>query len=102
MVMKDRDSNTVFADVVEAKGRGFEGTVENVVRNISRLGYKKVIHCSDQEPAILDLITGIIAARQEPTMPLNSPVGESQANGLVERAVRSVKDQVRTLRLARQ
>ena len=44
----------------------------------------------------------MIAARREPTIPQNSPVGESQANGLVERAVRSVKDQVRTLRLALQ
>ena len=102
LVMKDRDSNTIFADVVEAKGRGLEGTVENVVRNIARLGYKKVTLCSDQEPAILGLIAGIIAARQEATISQNSPVGESQANGLVERAVRSVKDQVRTLRLALQ
>ena len=100
--MKDRDSKTIFADVVEAKGRGLGGTVENVVRNIASLGYKKVTLCSDQEPAILDLIEGIIAARKEPTIPQNSPVGESQANGLVERAFRSVKDQVRTLRLALQ
>ena len=100
--MKDRDSKTIFADVVEMKGRGIEGTVENVVKNIAKFGYKKVILCSDQEPAIIDLIEGVIAERQEPTIPQNSPVGESQSNGLVERAVRSVKDQVRTLRLALQ
>ena len=35
LVMKDRDSKTIFADVVEMKGRGLEGTVENVVRNIA-------------------------------------------------------------------
>ena len=102
LVMKDRDSKTIFADVVEMKGRGMKGTVENAFRNIARLGYKKLILCSDQETAILSLIEAIIAARKEPTIPQNSPVGESQANGLVERAVRSVKDQVRTLRLALQ
>merc|ERR1712086_1128492 len=32
LVMKDRDSKTMFADVVEMKGRGIEGTVENVVK----------------------------------------------------------------------
>ena len=48
----------------------------------------------------MDLIAGVIAARDEPTIPRNSPVGESQSNGLVERAVRSSKDQIRTLRLA--
>ncbi len=35
MVMKDRNTKTIFADVVEAKGRALEGTVENVVRNIA-------------------------------------------------------------------
>ena len=42
LVMKDRDSKTIFADVVEMKGRGFEGTVEHVVWNIARLGYKQL------------------------------------------------------------
>ena len=77
LVMKDRDTKTVFADVVETEGRGVEGAVENAVRNIARLGHKKVILCADQEPAILDLINGIIEVRQEPTIPQNSPVGES-------------------------
>ena len=54
--MKDRDSKTIFTDVVEMKRRGLEGTVEKSVRSIARLGYKKVILCSDQEPAILDLV----------------------------------------------
>ena len=46
LVMKDRDSKTMSADGVELKGRRLEGTVEDVVRNIARLGYKKVILCS--------------------------------------------------------
>ena len=85
LVMKDRDIKTIFAGVVEMKGRGLEGTVENVVKNIARLGYKKVILCSDQEPAIIHLIEGVIAERKEPTIPQHSPVGESQSNGLVEK-----------------
>ena len=100
LVMKDRDSKMIFADAVEMKGRGLDGTVQRVVENLARLGHKKVILRSDQEPAIIDLIAGVIAVRDDPTIPRNSPVGESQSNGLVERAVRSVKDQVRTLRLA--
>ncbi len=40
-VMKDRDSKTRFADVVEIKGRGLEGTVENVVRNIAKTRLQK-------------------------------------------------------------
>jgi hypothetical protein len=57
------------------------------VENLAKLGHRKVVLRSDQEPAMLDLIAGVIEARQDPTIPQNSPVGESQSNGLVERAV---------------
>ena len=100
LVMKDRTSKAVLVDVVEMKGRGLEGTIERVISNLATLGHKKVILRTDQEPAILDLVKGVIEARAEPTLPENSPVGESQSNGMVERAVRSAKDQIRTLRLA--
>ena len=102
IVMKDRDTKAISSDVVELKGRGIDGTIERVIENIRRLGYKKIILKSDQEPALVDLINGIIEARDDITIPECSPVGESQSNGMIERAVRSVKDQVRTLRLALQ
>ena len=102
VIMKDRDSKIVFSDIVEAKGQGTSGTIQRIVDNISRLGYKQVIIKSDQEPALIDLINGIIEFRDDPTIPRHSPVGESQSNGLVERAVRSSKDQIRTSKLALQ
>ena len=100
VIMKDRDSKAVFSDMVEVKGQGISGTIQRIADNISRLGYKKVILKSDQEPALIDLINGIIEYRDDPTIPEHSPVGESQSNGLVERAVRSCKDQIRTSKLA--
>ena len=102
LVMKDRDTKTIFADAIEMKGRGLDGTVNRVVEDLARLGHKQVILRSDQEPAIVVLIAGVDAARDDPTIPRNSPVSESQSNGLVERAVRSSKDQIRTLRLGLQ
>ena len=60
IVMKDRDTKTISSDVVELKGRGIDGTVERIIENIRRLGYKKIILKSDQEPALVDLINGII------------------------------------------
>ena len=51
---------------------------------------------------LVDLVNGVIEARDEGTIPECSPVGESQSNGAVERAVRSTKDQVRTQRIALQ
>ena len=50
----------------------------------------------------MDLINGVIEARAESTIPEHSPVGEPQSNGLVERAVRSTKDLIQTLKLALQ
>ena len=102
IVPKHRDTNTISSYVVELKGRGIDGTIERIIEDIRRLGYKKIIIKSDQEPALVDLINGIIEAREDITIPECSPVGESQSNGMIERAVRSVKDQVRTLRLAPQ
>ena len=100
MVMKDRDTKTIFADAVEMKERGLDGTVTRVVENLAKPGHKKIILRSDQEPAILYLIAGVIAAREDSTIPQNLPVGKSKSNGLVEPAVWPSKDQVRTLRLA--
>ena len=102
IVMKGRESKAIFANVVELKGRGMEGTIGRVIENLRRLGYKRLVFKYDQEPAILDLVNGIIEAREEETIPNNSTVGESPSNGVVERAVRSVKDQIRNFKLALQ
>ena len=100
IVMKDRDTKALFADVVELKGRGLAGTVERVVDNIRRRGHRKLIIKTDQEPALLDLVNWIIDLRDEATIPDNSPVVESRSNGVIDRGVTIVKEQVRTLRLA--
>ena len=65
IVMKDRESKAIFANVVELKGRGMEGTIDLVIENLRRLGYKRIVLKSDQEPAILDLVNRISEARDE-------------------------------------
>ena len=42
---------------------------------------------ADQEMAIADVRRQVIALRLAETVPVNSPVGESQSNGRVENAV---------------
>ncbi len=81
--MKDRESKAIFANVVELKGRGMEGTIDGVIENLRRLGYKRIVLKYDQEPAILDLVNGIIEAREDDTIPKDSPIGESPSNGVV-------------------
>ena len=52
---------------------------------------------SDQEPAIVDVKRAVIAKRgSAPTIPVNSPVGDSQSNGRVENAITKVRNMVNT------
>ena len=74
--------------------------MQRVTDNIKRLGHNLFFLKSDQERALLDLVKGVIEQRDEPTDPESAPVHESQSNGVTERGVRAVKDQVRTRKLA--
>ena len=64
------------------------------------LGYRRIILKSDQEPAILALKNEIRKNIKEEVVFEESPVGESQSNGMIERAVRDVKAQIRTMKEA--
>ena len=54
---------------------------------------------SDQEASIVALQHDVQRIRAGKTIPINSPVGESQSNGRIENAIRRVQDKVRTLNL---
>ena len=65
--------------------------------DISKCGYhgREVLR-SDQEPALQDLMGEVARLRGDlPTVLEASPVGDSQSNGFVERAVRSVEEMIR-------
>ena len=55
---------------------------------------------SDGEPSIVALKTAAADAAGVECVPRESPVGEHQANGLVENACREIKRQVRVARSA--
>ena len=53
---------------------------------------------SDQETAIVDVQRAVIAKRgNAPTIPANSPVGDSQSNGRVENAIKKVRNMAKTI-----
>ena len=64
------------------------------------MGYGKIIFKSDNEPSIVDVWNAIRSTRTAPTIPENCPKGESQANGLAERAIQDVEGIVKTLKVA--
>ena len=103
LVIRDSRSKSIFAHVVPAKGvdeRGF--SVDALVDDIKWLGYVRVTLKSDNEPAILKLLTeslrelriqGLEQASEE-----HPPEYDPQSNGSAEVAVKLLKGHLRTLR----
>ena len=85
LVMKERRSRVLMANVVQAKGRGLGETVDQVVANVHRLGCQTgMILKTDNEPALLDLRRAVSARLGIWAVPEVSPAYEPQANGVVE------------------
>ena len=97
-VMTDHETKAVFAYVCEQKGSESKGVVDQVVEDINKLGRTKVILKTDQEPAIRDVQRAVRDRRKHEAILENSPVGESQSNGIVERCIQTVVAQVRTMK----
>ncbi|CAK0798994.1 unnamed protein product, partial [Prorocentrum cordatum] len=96
----------VTADVLPCKGIGDPACVPALLRAYVAAGHRKFIARSDGEPAIVDLKSRAVAtARARHNMDVileETPERDSQANGLIESAVRDVKATARTLRFAAQ
>lgn len=85
--------------LVPKKGLSGQGWVAKAVANdIKTWGCSNVILKSDQERS-LGAIHNEVKRLRAPlmTIPGNAPRGESQSNGIVERAVRSTTEQVRAM-----
>ena len=112
LVIKARISGGVWALPVTRKGPYLNNIVERVNEIITSVGCPKIILKTDQEPAMISLqkeirkelwneiisIMNKLAESRKATDELNknpggvillenSPVGESQSNGIVERAI---------------
>lgn len=114
LVIHDSISEGVWAIFVKRKGNYNEYVSKRVAGIINRLGYTKVVIKSDQEPSIKDVsyeakkrIWKDLAECQEGAKEFcqcqvvmqHSPVGESQANGVIENAIQRVQGQIRAIKL---
>ncbi len=100
LVVVDSKSKATFSHDMDAKGAD-QITIEQIEEDIRNMGYQAVtiVIKGDQEPSIVAIQEKIINNRKEgKTIPENSPVGESSSNGMVERAIRSVQGQIRTIK----
>ena len=102
VLMRDHRSRVTFAHVTQGKSTSKEVYSEYftkaAVADLVALGHKRLILKTDQEPAMVALQECVKAASNSEIILRNSPVGESQSNGVVEKAVRDIEDQIRTLK----
>ena len=99
-VARDEESRALLAHAVPRKGVAHVHGAEQLIRDIEELGYKKVIIKADNEPAMHALQEEVKKQRQDETLIENSPVGESQSNGVAERAVQAAGEHIRVVKLA--
>ena len=74
--------------------------IQKTCQNIaSTLGFKRLILKGDQEPALQTLLDRISRLADRRIIQERSPVGESQSNGIIERAIQELEGQVRAIKL---
>ena len=98
LVMFDNDSGAVWAYRTGRK-RAPNWLVPAILQDLDEAGYSKSRICirSDQERVIKSIKGKIISERMADTVPMESPVKESQCNGRMEKAVQTLEGQIRTL-----
>ena len=88
LIMFDSESKSKYAYVARQKGAD-EHLCRRIVDDLDNMGYKEGVMKSDQEPALQALIETIKATWNGDAALENSPVGESESSGAVERAIQS-------------
>ena len=98
IVIEDRETGAVVAHMCSQKGPDDKWIVRRIGKDLEEMGYggARIILKCDQENPIAAVQQEVIKNRPDvATVPRHSPAGESQSNGRVENAIRSVQEQVR-------
>jgi hypothetical protein len=105
LVGKERLTGNWMATAVPTKGASGKFGVDKVLEFLEELGDKdrRIIIKNDQEPSMKYLISDVVAQREEGrTILEESPVKSSGSNGIVERGIQSMENQVRAIFLGLQ
>ena len=98
-VLVDDKSGTLFAhpspDKAIITGEHSEYMINKVVEDIDSLGCGKVTMMTDKEIAMTSLQAKVQRRRDKPVIPQNAFKGDSQSNGLADKAVRDIEEAVR-------
>ena len=99
LVIYDDDKRSFWAIGVREKGVT-EAIVKYVAGILDQSEYQgeKLTFKTDQEPSIVALKRAVAAERVGETVPIESPVRASKSNGMMENAVKSWQEQLRTIK----
>ena len=98
LVMKDRESRTIMADVVLHKGRGEEETIQQAAENVRRLGYSgKIVIKIDNEPALIVPRSEVAKRLDNQVVCESPPAEESPSNGCMENGAKLLKGVLRII-----
>ena len=95
--MKNEYTKMIKARVVQSKGANAYA-VKRAGKDVRQLGYQRMILKSDGRPAITRLKEAIRNKGAETMILEESPVGDSQTNGVAEKATQAAQGQARTLK----
>jgi len=97
LVIKDSKTKMYGATFVQEKGLD-PYAIKYFSSFIQSLGYKKIINKSDGEHSIVALKEKAAKEAGVEAISKEAPLGDHQANGMIEQAVREIKAQVRVLK----
>ena len=100
LVVVDRESGAKMGILSLNRHANNGHLISQVAILLKRLGHHGNLEVhTDGEPALVELAENVEAQRDAPTIVVRTSPGDSQANGLVERAVRSVEEASRVLKI---
>ena len=96
----DNKISRKFAIVAANRLSDNRETVEQILTALRRMGHFGDLELhTDGEPSLIQLMQTVAARRSAQTFVRRSPPYDSQANGRVERCVRSIEESARALKL---
>ena len=100
LVVIDRETGQRFGLQAVNRHANDAGLISQVAIHLKRIGHHGNLEVQiDGEPALVELTENVAAQRDAPTVVVRTSPGDSEGNGLVERAVRSLEEATRVLKL---